>query len=119
MKTIFKTIILGLLLACVSFGASAQIKTSYFMEGSTYRYDMNPALSPQRGYLKLPVLSGLSMDLSNTLLSLDRFLYNKNGETVTFLHNSVTSEEFLKKLNKRKKAAARLPSHSLLFSSWA
>ena len=100
MKTIFKTTILGLLLACVSFDAAAQIKTSYFMEGSTYRYDMNPALSPQRGYLKLPVLSGLSMDLSNTLLSLDGFLYNKNGETVTFLHNSVTSEEFLKKLNK-------------------
>ncbi|MBP3425356.1 MAG: hypothetical protein J6K81_01330 [Rikenellaceae bacterium] len=100
MKTFFKTTILAVLLTCVSLGASAQIKTSYFMEGSTFRYDMNPALTPQRGYLKLPGLSMVGVDLSNTLLSLDRFLYNKNGETVTFMHSSVTTEEFLKKLNK-------------------
>ncbi|MBO5656002.1 MAG: hypothetical protein J6R87_02985 [Rikenellaceae bacterium] len=100
MKTIFKTTILSLLLACVSFGASAQIKTSYFMEGSTFRYDLNPALTPQRGYIKLPGLSLMGMDVSNTLLSLDRFLYNKNGETVTFMHSSVSTDEFLKKLNK-------------------
>ena len=100
MKTIFKTTILGLLLACVSFGASAQIKTSYFMEGSTFRYDLNPALTPQRGYIKLPGLSLVGMDFNNTLLSLDRFLYNKDGQTVTFMHGSVTSEEFLKKFHK-------------------
>ena len=100
MKTIFKTTILGLLLACVSFGASAQIKTSYFMEGSTFRYDLNPALTPQRGYIKLPGLSLVGLDVSNTLLSLDRFLYNKNGETVTFMHSAVSSDEFLKKFNK-------------------
>ncbi|MBR5454824.1 MAG: hypothetical protein IKV60_03420 [Rikenellaceae bacterium] len=100
MKTIFKTTILGLLLACVSFSAVAQIKTSYFMEGSTYRYDMNPALTPQRGYIKFPALSGFSMDFNNTLLSLDRFLYNKGGQTVTFMHSAVSSDEFLKKLNK-------------------
>lgn len=100
MKTIFKTTILGLLLACVSFGAAAQIKTSYFMEGSTFRYDLNPALTPQRGYIKLPGLSMAGWDVNNTLLSLDRFLYNKDGQTVTFMHSAVSSDEFLKKFHK-------------------
>ena len=80
--------------------ASAQLKTSYFMRGSTYRYDMNPALTPIRGYIKLPGLSGLSMEMNNNIFGLDRFLYNKNGETVTFMHSSVSSEEFLKKFKK-------------------
>ncbi|MBE6208790.1 MAG: hypothetical protein E7128_00930 [Rikenellaceae bacterium] len=99
MKNI-KKIFLTAMLSLVAFGASAQLKTSYFMEGSTYRYDMNPALTPIRGYIKLPALNLFSMNMDNNLLSIDRFLFNKNGETVTFLHKSVTEQEFLKKFKR-------------------
>lgn len=35
-------------------GVSAQSNTAYFMEGSTLRSQLNPALAPQRGYFNIP-----------------------------------------------------------------
>ena len=99
MKNI-KRIFLTAMFSLVAFGASAQLKTSYFMEGSTYRYDMNPALTPLRGYIKFPALNMFSLNLDNNLLAINRFLFNKNGETVTFLHKSVSEQEFLKKFKR-------------------
>ena len=37
-------------------GLSAQMKTSYFMEGSYFRTEMNPALVPTRGYVAVPFI---------------------------------------------------------------
>ena len=34
--------------------SSAQLRTSYFMDGSYLRNDMNPALIPGKGYIVLP-----------------------------------------------------------------
>ncbi len=99
MKNI-KRIFLAVVVMMAATSASAQLKTSYFMEGSTYRYDMNPALTPQRGYIKLPGLSLLSLNIDNNLLSINRFLYQKNGQTVTFLHKDVSEREFLSKFHK-------------------
>ena len=58
--------IAALLFALTSF---AQLRTSYFMEGTYFRTDMNPALTPTRGYLSLPVMGGFGMSLNNNFLS--------------------------------------------------
>lgn len=79
-------------------GASAQSRTSYFMEGSYFRNDLNPALVPTRGYVALPVMSGLGLNATNNFLSIDNFVYQRDGELVTALHSSVTADEFLNKL---------------------
>ncbi|MBQ8863458.1 MAG: hypothetical protein IJ014_01775 [Rikenellaceae bacterium] len=100
MKNRIKIALVGLLLSVVAVSATAQNKTSYFMESSTYRYDMNPALTPTRGYIKLPGFSMFSLDFTNDLLAIDRLLYNKNGQTVTALHKDVSTEEFLSKFKK-------------------
>lgn len=79
--------------------ATAQVRTSYFMEGSTFRTDMNPALAPTRGYINFPLLGGLSVGLNNNFFSIENMLYpTKNGELVTFLHKSVDRNDFLKRL---------------------
>lgn len=78
--------------------ASAQSKTSYFMEGSYFRTELNPALAPTRGYLALPGMSGIGLNLSNNFVSVDNFFYQRNGEIVSALHNSVSGDEFLGKL---------------------
>lgn len=78
----------------------AQLRTSYFMNGSTQRYDMNPALSPKRGYIALPVAGAIHAGLETNFLSADNFFY-PNGEgngVVTYMHKSVSAEEFLKRL---------------------
>ena len=78
--------------------ASAQSKTSYFMEGSYFRTELNPALAPTRGYLALPGMSGVGLNVSNNFVSVDNFLYKRDGELVTALHSSVSGDEFLGKL---------------------
>ncbi|MBO5805672.1 MAG: hypothetical protein J6R10_02285 [Tidjanibacter sp.] len=100
MKRIFSVIVaVGAMLLMVE-SAEAQLRTSYFMNGSTDRYNLNPALSPQRGYIAIPVAGGLYTSLESNFLSVDNFFY-PNGEgngVVTYMHKSVSAEEFLSKL---------------------
>lgn len=79
-------------------GVMAQSRNSYFMEGSYFRTDMNPALAPTRGYVALPAMSGVGVDIPNNFLSVDNFIYQKDGKMVSALHGSVGADEFLGKL---------------------
>lgn len=92
--------ILAFAVLLTAANASAQMKTSYFMDGSTFRYDMNPALAPERGYVKIPVLGGVGVTGNLENFSVKNFVFNKNGQTVTFMHSSVSADEFLKHLSK-------------------
>lgn len=100
MKKIFSVIVAvgAMLLAAES--ATAQLRTSYFMNGSTQRYEMNPALSPLRGYLSVPVVGGVYTSLESNFLSAENFFYpNGSGNgVVTYMHKSVSAEQFLNKL---------------------
>lgn len=55
MKKIY-TLIAAALLAT---GAAAQNPTAYFMEGSTFRSQFNPAFAPLRGYVNIPAIGGV------------------------------------------------------------
>jgi hypothetical protein len=74
---------------------SAQSRTSYFMEGSYFRTELNPALVPTRGYLALPAMSGVGLNMSTNFLSVDNFIYQNGDEYVTALHGSVSPDDFL------------------------
>ncbi len=94
--------------------ASAQSRNSYFMEGSYFRNDLNPALVPTRGYVAMPLMSGLGLNATNNFLSIDNFFYQRDGELVTALHGSVSTDEFLSKLPKQGKLTTDLKTN--LFS---
>lgn len=53
-----KKIIYTLIAAFVACTAVAQTPSAYFMEGSTFRSQLNPAFAPLRGYVNIPVLVG-------------------------------------------------------------
>ncbi len=94
-----KRYIIALLAAVgVYGGAAAQIKTAYFMEGSYFRTDMNPALAPTRGYIQTPLFGGIGLSMNNNFLSVDNFLYKRDGKVVSFLNGGVPIDDFLKKL---------------------
>lgn len=78
--------------------ASAQSRTSYFMEGSYFRTELNPALTPTRGYLALPFIGGLGVNWNSNYLSVDNFIYRKNNQLVTALNGAVSPSEFLNRL---------------------
>lgn len=94
-----KYIALLIFVMALPTAALAQVRTSYFMEGSTFRTDMNPALAPTRGYVNFPLLGGLNVGLNNNFLSIENMLYPTNdGRLVTFMHQSVDRNDFLKRL---------------------
>lgn len=112
----YLVIILVAAVACAT-QASAQIKTAYFMEGSYFRTDLNPALAPTRGYIALSAMSGIGVSLNSNFLSVDNFLYKRNGKVVTFLHNSVTANDFLGKLPNTNKLYSN-ESVNILGAGW-
>ena len=98
-----KKIVYTLLFIAASLTAintTAQMRTSYFMEGSYFRTELNPALAPTRGYIALPAMSGVGVSLSNNFLSVNNLFYKNNGEVVTALHGSVSADKFLNRLPK-------------------
>ena len=90
------------------FATSAQMRTAYFMEGSYFRTDMNAALAPTRGYLKVPFVGGLGVDFGNNYFSVNNLLYKKDGGIYSFMHSSVSADEFLSKLGNQGKLSMNL-----------
>ena len=100
MKRLIKYTIFTVAAALVTLGASAQLKTAYFMEGSIPRYDMNVALTPQDGYVNLPLipLGSLGVNVNNNFLSVQNFLYPNGGTHVLPFHSSVDADTFLRRM---------------------
>ena len=88
--------------------ASAEMRTAYFMEGSYFRTDMNAALAPTRGYIKVPMIGGLGIDFSNNYFSVNNLFYQKDGGMYTFLNERVSADEFLGKLGNKGKISMNL-----------
>ena len=59
-------------------GVAAQNPTAYFMEGTTFRSQFNPAFAPLRGYVNIPGLGGIDINASGNL-AVDKLLYPRNG----------------------------------------
>lgn len=93
-KLIYTLLLVGAMIVPQSL--SAQLKTSYFMEGSYFRTDMNPALTPTRGYLALTHLSGFTFGSYSNYNSYMN--YYRDGEYVDAFDPSVSANEFLGKL---------------------
>ena len=108
MKSINKIIVIITTVICGIATSSAQMRTSYFMEGSYFRTDMNAALAPTRGYIKAPIIGGLGVNLSNNYLSVNNFLYKEGNQLYTFLYSGVSTEEFLGKLGNKGKISMNL-----------
>ncbi|MEG0807304.1 MAG: DUF5723 family protein [Alistipes sp.] len=72
----------------------AQNPSAYFMEGTTFRSQFNPAFAPLRGYVNIPVLGGIDLNMNGNL-SIDRVLYPQNGNLVTLLDCSVSAADAL------------------------
>ena len=65
----FNKIVIVLVALFATLTVSAQMRTSYFMEGSYFRTDMNAALAPTRGYIKIPVAGSVGFDFGNNYFS--------------------------------------------------
>lgn len=89
---------LSLLLAALSSAtAFAQdTKTGYFLDEYTYRYQMNPAVGNDRGFVSMPALGNLNVGINGTL-HLNSVIYNVDGRTTTFMNPQLSAGEVLGK----------------------
>ena len=60
--------VLGVLFTVHCAGYAQFLRTSYFMEGTHYRQQLNPALAPGRGYLNLPVIGTFNASVNSSTL---------------------------------------------------
>lgn len=98
MKNI-KPIILTLALATAGICASAQSRSSYFLDNYVYGYRLNPAIMSERSFFSLPVVGNVQADIQSGI-GVSTLLYpapDRNG-LVTGFNSSVSSEEFLSKI---------------------
>ena len=48
-------------------GVAAQNPTAYFMEGTTFRSQFNPAFAPLRGYVNIPAIGGMNINVGGNI----------------------------------------------------
>lgn len=99
----FYTLLLLLTLATTGLHAQ-QYRTSYFMEGSTMRTRLNPALRSDRGYILFPTLGDLSVNLNSNALTFNTLFYPVGNGRIASLFDSridwATVEPHLANMNK-------------------
>jgi hypothetical protein len=71
-----------LLLYAVSFSVSAQfLRASFLMDNVHYRMQLNPALTPNKGYIDIPVIGNFNLAVSSNTLGSQDIVDAFNGET--------------------------------------
>ena len=102
MKTTIKLTLVAFSLLLTVPAIAQQFSSSYFMEGSMYRHELNPAFEAPQNYIAMPLLGNFHVGLKGNL-GVGDVLFNRNGKTVTFLHPDVTPAEALSNINDNNK----------------
>ena len=87
-----RSVIILAVLAFAALSVSAQsFQQALFLDGYQLGYRYNPALANETGFLSM----GQWENQSRNNVGAANFLYPRNGEVVTALHESVSADEFL------------------------
>lgn len=95
MKKAFYILLAAFMLLPIAASAQQNLRSGYFLDGYIYKYKMNPAMAPERGFFAVPILGNVSVG-SESNLGLSTFLYpTESGRLTTFLSPRVSNETFL------------------------
>lgn len=119
MKRYTVKLIMAAFIAALATGVSAQgLRSAYFLEGSVYRHQMNPAFMGERNYVSIPMLGNLNIGVQGNM-GMSTFLYKTPAgskyDLTTFMSPDITSKEFLGNLNERNKLNLNLNMTILSF----
>ena len=85
----------------LTMGIQAQdLAMGYFNKGYIGKEVLNPAFGGEYRTVAIPALGGLHMGLQGNMDVKD-FIYNRNGQTVTFMNQAVSNSDFLKRIKGR------------------
>lgn len=94
-----------LLVACMVLSltnvSAQQVNTMYFMDNVPFRNQLNPAFQPYSNfYLGFPVLGYTQLGIGNNSLTLKDFVYEKNGQLISYLHPNGSVDNFYNALRR-------------------
>lgn len=97
MKTIYRLLLGAVCIGAIAPAASAQQHTysGYFLDGYTYRYQMNPAMDNEKNFVAMPGLGNLNIGFQGNL-HLKNIFYNVDGRTSLFTNPNVSAAEVMK-----------------------
>ena len=94
--------------SCLTVSAQA-LHSGYFLEGYSYRHQLNPAFAGERNYISIPALGNINIGTQGNI-GVGTFLFPQNDQLTTFMHSSISGEEFLSGLkNLRSNTSMNLP----------
>ena len=110
-----KTRYIALLLCAVfAFEGMAQTaKSAYFLDGTFYNYQLNPAMKAERGFFSLG-LGNLSVS-TNGNVGISNFLYSQDDHLTTFMSGKVGEDEFLNRLPQQIRLGANIDETLMAF----
>lgn len=97
-----KSIIVSSVIAVAALTTHGQeaSRSAYFLDGYSFRHELNPAFGGERSYVSIPALGNINLGpFSN--VGVNTFLYPINGnqyKLTTFMSPTVSADEFLGKL---------------------
>ena len=95
-------LVLGIFLVFSNKGYSQVLRTSYFMEGSHYRMQLNPALTPSRGYINFPVIGSFNATVNSSSLGFQDVVdiaNNSEGDDYFMSNDFINRLENINNLN--------------------
>lgn len=111
-----KLLLLGI---CISLFVPAAmqaqyLRSSYFMDGSSTRMQLNPALQPRRGYFNLPVIGSFAAEVSTNSLGVQDVIdtFDSDGE---FYNN----DDFYSRLKDMNEVSINLNTDIISFGRYA
>lgn len=108
-------LVLAAVVAAGCMEASAQEKSAYFLDGYTFRHQLNPAFMGENNYVSIPVLGNLNIGTHGNI-GLGNFLYPMdNGNLTTFMNGAINADEFLGGLKERNRMGMNLNMTLLSF----
>lgn len=61
-------LLLGSIMVLGGTAQAQYLRSSYFMEGTSARLQLNPGLQPTKGYFNMPIIGSINMSASSNVL---------------------------------------------------
>jgi len=97
MKRLFTIISAALAIAVAAH--AGEFQTGYFLKGYNYAYRLNPAMTPDHGFVGLPGIGNISMSMHGNV-GVNAFFQPLDGKVVTFLHPDIPAADALSRFKK-------------------
>ncbi|MDE6332438.1 MAG: hypothetical protein K2L80_07530, partial [Muribaculaceae bacterium] len=123
MKAIKTLIVAASCAAAMCTFAQKAPQTAYFLDGYSFRHELNPAFGNDRNYIAIPALGNIGVGMASNV-GVNTFLYKTEPgsryDLTTFMSPDVSADAFLDKLGDYSRVTADM-SYTLLsagFKAW-